>query len=246
MDAYISKVKRNLCNADKYPDAWNAFFIIQLEVSYRSEASFRVLVTLLSPSVFSFPQLIRELFSGTSLLTEQRWSISILWLLSSILFHYPSLWHEMKKTRGSPASSLIASSDRREFGIKQVDRRQSQFSCFLWVLSAVNLDFLLLRKLLESFLSWQDHSRVPIFEFQFSLSYIEQQSRMKEYRISVLQSLSPGDTEVKYHRNLICYFRLIFTERNLFIYHASKDLVYLGRCVAHLFIPSLRSFIFLV
>lgn len=69
---------------------------------------------------------------------------------------------------------------------------------------------------------------------------------MKEYRISVLQSLSPGDTEVKYHRNFICYFRLIFTEKNLFIYHASKDLVYLGRFVAHLFIPSLRSFIFLV
>lgn len=39
------------------------------------------------------------------------------WLLSTILFHYPSLSHEMKKTRGSPASSLISSSDRREFGI---------------------------------------------------------------------------------------------------------------------------------
>jgi len=86
MEAYISKVKRNLCNADKYPDGWNAFLIIQLEVSYRSEASFRVLVTLLSPSVFSFPQLNRELFSGTSLLT-----ISILWLLSTIHIHYPSL-----------------------------------------------------------------------------------------------------------------------------------------------------------
>lgn len=48
---------------------------------------------------------------------------------------------------------------------------------------------------------------------------------MKEYRISVLQSLSPGDTEVKYHINLICYFRLIFKERNLFIYHASQNLV---------------------